>query len=117
MSEAISSELVERMVALVRNVAAINLQQSDIRVGLAARAPVSVARAIVDWLPEPVDPDLIEARDLIADAVLFGAGALSDLERPRAPNFRAGECDSGDLVSRALAMIKRGRELAKASGL
>lgn len=45
--------------------------------------------------------------ELVADAVAYGVGAISEVERPLPADFRAGNCDAGDLIQRALACIKR----------
>jgi hypothetical protein len=51
---------------------------------------------------QPVDPDLIEAREIV------GARYLELL-----PLYRAGRYDSGSTIPIALAAIKRGRELER----
>ena len=61
------------------------------------------ARAIVALLPEPVDPDLIEAREIVAG-----------LARPYRSEIINGEWDETTEIRIATAAIKRGRELALA---
>lgn len=93
----ISQELVERCVALVRDIAAG---------GLTTAAIGTEARAIVAELPAPVDPDLVEARR-VAERQSSARGYLYDPE-----GFWQGHRDDGDDVQIALAAIRRGRELA-----
>jgi hypothetical protein len=69
MSE-IKPEVVERMAALVRELAAVDQstmygfvgEAKLVRFKEAAASRVNEARAITELLPAPVDPDLIEAR-------------------------------------------------------
>jgi hypothetical protein len=96
----IPAELVERMVALVRQIAGPwplidHVQRHE-------------ARAIAALLPEPVDPDLIEAREI---ALKYG---LPGIMHYRTTNqTRDGACDDMLAVQLVLEAIKRGRELAK----
>ena len=55
----------------------------------------------------PTDPDLIEARGLVA-TVVAPSTTIADI-------YRAGEMDCSPHVRVALAAIKRGRELAAQS--
>lgn len=104
--EAVGPELVERMVALVRD-----LHADHLRYNLHDRQQDFCVRtaAIVAELPEPVDPDLIEVRALAATVGLhFGlAERLSYIADGRGDNWYETQL--------ALAALKRGRELAKAS--
>jgi len=97
----IPPEVVERMVAFVRACDHISLPTDGWQ--------FTEARAIVALLPEPVDPDLVEAREL-------AAVASEKLSHPWAPKIRAGEKDDAPQagVSLALAAIRRGRALAAA---
>lgn len=98
MSQDISPELVERMVALVRQCAGQPLH------GQALHDVDVEAQSIVAQLPEPIDPDLMEARQIAA----FHAGAARD-------GTMNGEWDNSLYVQNALKGIKRGRELASLS--
>jgi hypothetical protein len=96
----ISPELVERMVALVRD-----LHADHLRYDLHDREQNFCKRtaAIVADLPVPVDPDLIEAREI-------AAARYSREDQKRL--VLDGKWDCGEPVVAALAGIKRGRELA-----
>lgn len=99
----IPQELVERMVALVRELAGrpggLMAWHSD--------TPAKVeAVAIASLLPEPVDPDLIEAREFLI--LSHGAGVSEGYKR----YARDGSYDDDEDCQRWLAAIKRGRELA-----
>lgn len=59
------------------------------------------ARAIVAELPEPVDPDLLEARGIAAK---FGQTSIP---------YANGNYDHYPMVVAALAAIKRGREMER----
>jgi len=85
-----SDEVVERMVALVRGMAADDIY--GVR--------FSEARAITTLLPKPVDPDLIEAREIAARNV----GSLGIVNM-----ILQGGMDEGCSVKCALAGIKYGR--------
>lgn len=87
----ISPELVERMTQLVRVMAKGHILKS---------AAFDEAYEIAAALPEPVDPDLIEARKMAAD------------QSGGAQYFLSGACDDWSNVRLALSAIKRGRELA-----
>lgn len=87
---AISPELVERMVEVIR--------QMDAASG--GSALFAEARAIAALMPAPVDPDLVLARK-IADRV-------TDCGY----DYHAGLKDAYPIVAGILAGIKRGRELA-----
>jgi hypothetical protein len=99
----IAPELVERMAALIRDLHADHLTYA-----MHDRVQDFVARtaAIVAELPKPVDPDLIEARNL--------AASRWDREDMNswAQTILSGACDGHTDVTLALTAIKRGRELA-----
>lgn len=59
-------------------------------------------------LPKPVDPDLIEARKIVAARW----SGLPEIGGISSDNVLAGKHDTHDAVACALAAIKRGRELA-----
>lgn len=92
----LSPETVGRMEALVRKVATWTwVAHTD------ADKDYAEARAIVAKLPEPVDPDLVEAREIAQHGVNVGVN-----------DFAGGHCDKSHDVQLALAAIKRGRALA-----
>lgn len=84
-----------RMVALVRDLAGNKLLNGRL---------ANEARAIVADLPKPVDPDLIEARNLVECTVHWSPQTDRDLQ--------SGKNDNTPEMKIALAAIKRGRELA-----
>jgi hypothetical protein len=94
----IGPEVVERMVALVRH-AAVS----------ASGHTKEEARAIAALLPEPVDPDLVEARKLVAER----NGNLR-IECGYRQQVLDGQEDDHPAVINTLAAIKRGRELERA---
>lgn len=67
-----------------------------------ARSIKAHALTIEKHEPAPVDPDLIEAREIIAN---------DSYDAHWATLIRYGECDSSAEVKRSLLAIKRGREL------
>lgn len=90
----LSPETVERMVALVRRMAGYAGVYPK---GEAAHEFVSEASAIAADLPEPVDPDLVEAREIM-EARYY----IND------PEWQ------GDLdTTRAFKLLKRGRALER----
>lgn len=98
MGEQIAPELVERMVALVRELHADHVEHD-----MHDRVQDFVARtaAIVAELPKPVDPDLIEAKALIAGKY-FTTGGFG---------FQPAHLTAQ--IEQAVSLgIKRGRELA-----
>lgn len=104
----IEPELVERMVALVREMggnSSIGMPFDEASAVRYSSTHYSLARGIVDALPKPVDPDLIEARKMAADAH----------PQVTTTNFLDGRADKGCAVQYRLAGIKRGRELATES--
>lgn len=70
------------------------------------------ARAIVALLPEPVDPDLLIAREVAANT-LVALGASSEMIA--AADIREGTGDDKIIMHAVLFAIKRGRELAAQS--
>lgn len=100
MSE-VAPEVVERMVALVRQIGSMTPRTT------AQDYWFPEAAAIVALLPEPVDPDLIEARKLAFDF----AGTMG----PKPPGILDGEMDDSEALLALYAAIKRGRELAAQS--
>jgi len=97
----ISLELQARMVALVRRCADSAMASGDLYT-------MREATAIVAELPQPVDPDLLEAREV-------AIATVGDRDWPQvwAKEVRAGQYDRESRVRVALAAIKRGRELAE----
>lgn len=89
----ISPEVVEKLVAFVRNLASSSSASPIFR----------QAADLVALLPEPVDPDLIEARKL--------AGALN--QGGSTEQWLSGKWDDGPAVQWHLAGIKRGRQLSQ----
>lgn len=104
----IPQELVERMVALVRDLSTCDGTMTRQRLdnGLIGRA-----KDIAALLPEPVDPDLIEARKIAAGSSMKVSEPLFNRWHDRI--FR-GEVyqDEASGVPAVLRGIKRGRELA-----
>jgi hypothetical protein len=106
-------ELVERMVALVRKIAeeADRFQietgslDSDFLLAEGSALAARESRTIVAMLPEPVDPDLIEAREFI---VRFN-GPHAEVGYTK--SVREGRLDDNEDLQLFLAAIKRGREL------
>lgn len=94
-------ELVERMVALTRAIAA-KIEQTPPFEGMVAfiNGVVSEAKHIVRELPELVDPDLTEARELVScERIGYGV------------SIRNGTAYQ-ERVEAVMLGIKRGRELA-----
>ena len=98
-SQDISPELVERLVKAARDV--VKAWGSNPFIDDNYKA----LRAIVAELPEPIDPDLLEARKL----------ACVGRDEATAKGVMAGEYDGWTVVQYHLAGIKRGRELARQS--
>lgn len=97
---AISDELVERMVTFLRK-----LDKWDGSYALAS--DMTEARAIVAKLPQPVDPDLLEARAI-------EARICREVENSRdAERVERGEFDERPGMQGVLAAIKRGRALER----
>lgn len=96
MSGDVSPEVVERMVRLVRDVAVNGDYEQREK-----------ARALIAILPKPVDPDLLEARRLVATS--RDPGLSADMRA----NILKGEEDDSPIwgMPVVLAAIKRGREL------
>ncbi len=106
----ISPELVDKMVTLVRTMAACGEPLTDHFIkGSGAYFAYRDAKAIAALLPEPVDPDLIEAREL---AIKHCTNVGTTGEGIDEYAVREGRYDQGYAVRGMLAAIKRGRELA-----
>lgn len=105
MSE-ISPELVERMVAHFRSVHKHYEGYRDIE-----NPHLAEVREIFSLLPVPVDPDLIEAREIVKATLTEGNHKRCNCRS----EIDAGEWDNGQKVRATLAGIKRGRELAASS--
>ncbi|RYG90141.1 MAG: hypothetical protein EON59_00745 [Alphaproteobacteria bacterium] len=103
--EQIPAEVVERMVALVRRLA----RGPNERGRFFVQNVEDEARELIALLPEPVDPDLLEARELFI-ALEGGVDADRDVIR----DILQGKADCADEIRHLLAGIKRGRELASA---
>lgn len=103
----ISPELVERMVAHIQHMAETCADRPSIRGR--ARADWDELHAIAALLPKPVDPDLIEAREVGASCC-DGRQPWLFIMQPEA--WRAGSNDDTHKMQLVLAAIKRGRELA-----
>lgn len=99
----VGPEVVERMIALVRAVSGHG----------GTMVNLSEARAIVALLPEPVDADLLEARER-AIALLSKTAVSNGIpdQHPAIIRIREGRGDHNSFVVDILAAIKRGRELA-----
>lgn len=104
MSE-ISPDLIERMVALVRDMA--SRDDGTILTQVQHSTSFMRAREIAALLPEPVDPDLIEARAVAAHVHLDMHGSERSAEA-----ILNGRHDDWILLISCVAAIKRGRELA-----
>lgn len=116
----------------IRNVTPQPTPQADTKPDVTARAPcmtISEVREMVakgedaviatmlerDYaLPEPVDPDLIEAREIVAKCCKWFSNTAD--QRLMVPSILDGSWDEAKagLVQATLAAIKRGRELALA---
>lgn len=105
MTERVSPELEARMIALVRNIR----NSGSLYYATEVVPLYNEACRIVANLPRPVDPDMIEARKIVASQAPFGAIDPSWNSR-----VIDGFEDDGPWVKNALAAIKRGRELAAA---
>lgn len=106
-ADVLSAELVERMITCVRGLAA-HWETAD-PIDIDRR--IEEARAIVAELPAPVDPDLIEAREVVC-GYHHDKHPESPWHVEQAAAVRAGVRDSMLDVQAALFGIKRGRELA-----
>lgn len=73
-------------------------------VASAARALRDLAKPLSEVVPKPVDPDLIEARKIAAEAM--------SAYRESARAIVNGEQDQSEMMKAALAAIKRGRDMA-----
>ena len=93
MTQDIDPKLVERMVALVRELAVTDRSGPWVLVNFSM-----TAKNIVAEMPEPVDPDLLLAREVAS--VHWGSEAHRVI---------SGEMDNAGFVAVALAAIKRAR--------
>lgn len=100
-------DVTARMEALVRRMALAD-KQEFLAMGTGCREAYAEADAIVALLPEPVDPDLILARELACENSRWERGG--DMWRA----VEAGKEDHIPLVRTAYAALARGRELALA---
>jgi hypothetical protein len=101
----ISPDLVERMVDHIRKAAE---RYRDVRTSEPLHRELLELAA---ELPVPVDPDLVEAREMVARS--HDVWPDSAWHVGQAENARAGILDGCFRVSDTLAGIKRGRELAE----
>ncbi len=105
MTETISPEIQARMVELVRKITGNQF---------AASTPIVIYRDAADIaaeLPKPVDPDLLEAREICALAQhpkFSPPDAVSD--------YRSGKFDRDTCVKRALTAIKSARRELEREG-
>lgn len=104
MTKEVEPELVERMANAIRRHARglVNMRE-----GYTVEAEF---RAIASELPEPVDPDLIEARRIAATAYQASGGSKIAVRGVLDGN----RDDDWDVIA-CLTAIKRGRELAQVS--
>jgi hypothetical protein len=108
----IGPELVERMVALVRSMLQQEAEHADAPTRF-CYANHTEARAIAALLPEPVDPDLIEAREAVCRSH-HDKHPESPWHQGQAELVRSGSNDRMLDVLAAYEAIKRGRELERA---
>lgn len=102
MVEQIAPELVQRMVAEFRSLSTVNLSDLD---RYFAKNVVETAKAIVADLPKPVDPDILEAREVACQN--WFANCEHQL-------VRAGDYDDQAVLAGIRHGLRRGRELALA---
>lgn len=101
MTAEISQELAIRMAACLRDMT----KWSGVGFSHPGTNALAEARAIVALLPEPVNPDLVEARKL--------ADYHSERARiKRLTPYSAGTYDHDPVIVALLAALTRGRELA-----
>jgi len=101
----IAPELVVSMEQLVRAMAEHEMFVSPAQHGKAVCDDYWRAKMIAAALPEPVDPDLIEARNICHDVISIGVPDNTGA-------YVRGELDGSLSMRAAVAAIKRGRELA-----
>jgi len=97
----------DRMEALVRRVAKGFYLHAVNEDGIGTTDAVVQAQGIVRDLPKPVDPDLIEAREVVMQVHI--ASGMTNTDRT---DLDAGKHDDEQPMLIALAAIKRGRALA-----
>lgn len=101
-----SDEALRRMEALVRRMAADALKVAKLSIYDYGN-DLDEAREIVKLLPEPpVDPDLLEARKILAEAIVPLIGETA------AEEYLSGEKDNVPVMNAVRAALTRGRELA-----
>lgn len=100
MTQSIEQSTVDRMVALVRNMA-----KTGIYYPLPAHYEAAVSIAAL--LPPPADPDLVTAREIAANIGMAGASL-----GPKFPEdgIRAGLADDSPPVAHILAALRKARE-------
>lgn len=106
----ISQELVERMATVIRAYA--HSDGSHIKTGRSVHAELL---AVASELPVPVDPDLLEAREVAASYCQKGSYISISAGEASANHIRAGLRDDDTFVQAMLAAIKRGKEIARQS--
>jgi len=104
----IPAEVVERMVALVRDMVRVSRNVGDTALG----TQFLEARCISELLPEPVDPDLVEAREVVC-GYHHDKHPESFWHVEQAEVVRSGRFDRMLDVQAAYHGIKRGRELER----
>jgi hypothetical protein len=108
---AISVDVVRRMVALVRRMGDEERRRSDRDMIVnEAVSDFKEARIILADLPKPIDPDLIEARDIALRHAL-----PSIIDGLASSHTRQGACDNAPYMDAIRDALKRGRELAEAA--
>lgn len=95
-------ERLEALESLVRRMAATDTPIDEY---------LAIKRDARALLPEPVDPDLVEARELVCECVVQFAS--NDTEATLLRLYRAGEGDNEPEVQKIYAAIKRGRALER----
>lgn len=114
----ISGDLATRMAALIRRLIA-EAEENLLDPELVDYTPgplLTEARAIVALLPEPVDADLVEAREMAID--LMSKTVIANGNPQAAPEIvriREGKGDTNSYVVACLAAIRRGRALERDS--
>lgn len=105
----INRDLWERVEALVRSLAVAPFCN--------AHKEQAQARAIVAMMPHTVDPDLLEARQIVAECCKWFTGNKKQAEE-MALNIIGGVWDDArsGLVQHALAAIRKGRKLERGNG-
>lgn len=110
---AISNELINRMEAFVRDMAVKGFGCDPQTTIYMTAGQFDEARAIVAELPQPVDPDLLEARAAAGDALAGYTNGYQTYASGVINAVRTGNDDDHPTVVAALAAIKRGRALER----